>query len=111
MVAAAERAELVRPARMLADALLDAGMFFENPFQSLLKFFRGIASHIAVVVLPEAHRHVPGDLIKDLLQLPFIEIISGQREAGFNHPSTQVHPHWPRDDGAPRMEGAGPRVR
>src|SRR5205823_3162960 len=49
MVAAAESAELVDPARPLADALADAGMALHDPRQALLEALRRLDARIAIV--------------------------------------------------------------
>jgi hypothetical protein len=75
VVAAAERAELVRPAGILTDALADARMLLEDFFQRLLKPLRCVRARVPVGVLAEAHRHVAADLGEDPLQRAFVELV------------------------------------
>src|SRR5512145_2486774 len=65
VVAAAERAELVRPARALALPLLDARMLLHYRRKFLLELLRRVLAHLAVLVLREAHRDVAADLTED----------------------------------------------
>src|SRR5688572_4165544 len=66
VIAAAERAELVHPARALTFALFDAGMLFQDPAQALLEAPRRMVAHVAVLVLAEAHRDIAADLVEHL---------------------------------------------
>src|SRR6185503_15101363 len=78
VVAAAERAQLVRPARALADAFADTRMAFKNSLQLPFKRPGGSAPHATIVVLIEADRHISPDLRKNLLERRFVEIVPGQ---------------------------------
>src|SRR5262245_40968930 len=78
VVAAAERAELVRPAGALAFSFLDAGMFIEDPIEALLKPPRGVVSHIAVLVLLKPDRHVATDLVEDFSQRGLVKLVPGE---------------------------------
>src|SRR5581483_7237748 len=56
MVAAAERAELVHPARLLADAFLYAGMLLDDAPKALVEALRRMGARIAVLVAVDADR-------------------------------------------------------
>src|SRR5512134_4038157 len=99
MVAAAQRAELVRPARVAPDPLPDPSMLVKYLSQPLLELLSCAGTRIAVAVLAEAHRHVPADLGKDLLQRAFIEFVAGEREPRRHHATADVDADRGRNDG------------
>jgi hypothetical protein len=100
VVAAAERAELVRPARLLADALLDSRVLLDDAAQAFLEAPRRMVAHIAVVMLPETHRDIAAHLVEDFLERALVEIVARERKARRHHAAADVDPHRRRDDGA-----------
>ena len=101
VVAAAERAELLRPVRLAPHALADAGMLLQDPRQVFLERLGRIAP---VVVLAEAHRHVAGDLSEHPIQAFLIQIISGKGKASCHHAAADVHADRRGDDGVLRWD-------
>src|SRR5205085_3015823 len=85
MVAAAERTELVHPARPLADALADAGMALHDPRQALLEALRRLDARIAIVVAVEPDRHVAADLVENFAQRSLVHLVAGERQPPRDH--------------------------
>ena len=75
VVAAAERAELVRPPGALSHPLLYAGVFLQDSFQRLVKPLRRMRAHIAVLVLVEPHGNIAFDLMEYFPQGRFIQLV------------------------------------
>src|SRR3954470_6749832 len=105
VVSAAKRAHLVRPARMLANALLHAGVLFENLLQPALEWLDRMLPRVAM--LAEAHGHLALDRRKDLEQLLLGKIIRRQGEAPRHHAAADVHADRGRND---RLDGRDHRA-
>src|SRR5438094_8728723 len=85
VVAAAERAELVHPARFLADTLLHARMTLHDAPQPLVEALRGMRARVAVLVALEPHWHVAGNLVEHFPERALVELVAGEREPPRDH--------------------------
>jgi len=90
MVAAAKRAELVDPARLLADALLDAGVALQDALQPFVERLRRMSARVAILVALETDRHVAADLREHLAQGLLIQLIGGERQSPGDHAAADI---------------------
>ena len=98
VIAAAERAELMHPARVPADALLDAGMLCQDARQAAAEVLRRLDARVVVLVLLDADRDVAGDLVKHLAQGRLVEVVGGERQPRGDHAAADVDTDRRRDD-------------
>src|SRR5260221_4464543 len=98
MIAAAQRAELVYPARLLAGAFLDARMALQDPRQGLLEALGRIRARITIVVALETDGNVARDLVEHLAQRSLVHLVAGERQPARDHAAADVDAHGRRND-------------
>ena len=91
------------------------GVTVGERFQAWLERPRSINQHTVIGVLTAPHRHIPGDLIENLLQGFFVQIVARDRQPGGHHAAADVHTDSRRNNGLVRGDhrtdgGADPEM-